>query len=114
MEPESETEFTNRIESAIKIAEELLKETQEKGKIINSENKKNLDPGILSLGEEVPTSNLHAQTRKSVTFNPGIASTPDALGKCTLSALREAKAISTPFRNYCKHLKISIFLSNVI
>ena len=30
MEPESETEFTNRIESVIKIAEELLKETQEK------------------------------------------------------------------------------------
>ena len=32
MEPESETKFTNRIESAIKIAEELLKGTQEKGR----------------------------------------------------------------------------------
>ena len=44
MEPESETEFTNRIESAIKIADELLKETPEKGKVINSESKENLDP----------------------------------------------------------------------
>ena len=36
MEPESETEFTNRIESAFKIAKELLKETQEKGKVKNA------------------------------------------------------------------------------
>ena len=60
MELESETEFTNRIESAIKIAHDLLKDTQDKSKIINSKNKENLDPGISSSDEEVPTSNLHA------------------------------------------------------
>ena len=84
MEPESETEFTNRFESAIKRAKELLKKTQEKGKVINSESKENLDPGISSSDEEFPTSNLHAETRKSVTFDPGFASTPDASGKYTL------------------------------
>ena len=83
MEPESETEFTNRIESAIKIAEELLKDSQEKGKVINSESKENLDPGISSSDEEVPTRNQHAHTRKSVTFDPRIASISDALGKYT-------------------------------
>ena len=97
MEPESETEFTNRIESAIKIAKELLKEIQEKIKVINSESKKNLDPGISTSDEEAPTRNLHAHTRKSVTFHPGIASTPDALEKYTPSALRKPRAISTPF-----------------
>ena len=81
MEPKSETEFTNRIESAIKIAEELLKETQEKGKVINSGSKENLDPGISSSDEEAPTRIPHAHTWKSVTFDPGIASTPDASGK---------------------------------
>ena len=30
MEPESKTEFINKIKSAIKIAQDLLKETQEK------------------------------------------------------------------------------------
>ena len=86
MEPESEAEFTNRIESAIRIAAELLKRTQEKGKVINSERKENLDPGILSSDEEAPTRNLHAHTRKSVTFDPGIASTPDLFEKlCTFS-----------------------------
>ena len=97
MEPESETEFTNRIEAAIKIAEELLKRTQEKGNVINSESKENLVPGISSSDKEAPTGNLHAHTRKSVTFRPGISSTLDALGKYTPSALRKPKAISTPF-----------------
>ena len=97
MKPESETEFTSRIESAIKIAEELLKGTQERGKVINSESKENLDPGISSSDEEALTRNLHAHTRKSVTFDPGIALSPDALGKYTPSALRKPKAISTPF-----------------
>ena len=53
MEPESETDFTNRIGSAIKIAEELLKETQEIRKVVNSVSKENLDPGISSSDEEV-------------------------------------------------------------
>ena len=97
MEPESETEFTNRIELAIEIAEESLKETQEKGKVVSSESNENQDPCISSSDEEAPTINLHAHTRKSVTFHPGIASTPDALGKYNPSALRKPKAISTPF-----------------
>ena len=87
MEPKSETEFTNMIESAINIAEELLKETQEKGKVINSESRENLDPGISSSDEGVSARNLQAHTRKSVIFDPEIASTPDALGKYTPSAL---------------------------
>ena len=58
MVPESETEFMTRIESAIKIAQDLLKETHDKGKVINSENKDNPDPGISSFDEEVP-SNLN-------------------------------------------------------
>ena len=48
IEPESESEFVDRIKSTIKLAEDLLKGTQGKGKVINSENKENLDPGISS------------------------------------------------------------------
>ena len=97
IEPESETEFTNRIESAIKIAEELLKETLDKEKVINSESKENLNPGISSSDEEISTRNQHAHTKKSFTFDPGIALTPDALGKYTPLAQRKPKAISPPF-----------------
>ena len=97
IEPESETDFTDRIESVIRIAEELLKETQEKGKAVNSESKENLYPGISSSDEEVSARNLPGHTRKCNTFDPGIALTPDALGKYIPSALREPKAIPTPF-----------------
>ena len=97
MEPESETDFTNRIGSAIKIAEELLKETQEIRKVVNSVSKENLDPGISSSDEEVSARNLQAHTRKSVSFDPGIPLTPDALGKYTSSVLRKPKAISMLF-----------------
>ena len=93
----SETEFTDRANSAIKIVQDLLKETQEKGKVRNSKNKENLDPGISSSDEEVPTSNLHTQTRKSDTFDSEIALTPGALEKYTPLALRKHKAISMPF-----------------
>ena len=68
-----ETEFTNRVESAMKITEELVKETQEKGKVSNYESKENLGPGILASDEEVPINKLHDQPRKSVPFVPGIA-----------------------------------------
>ena len=61
------------------------------------ESKENLDPGISSSDEDVPINKLHAQPRKSVTFDPGIASTPDALWKYTPSAPRKLKAISMPF-----------------
>ena len=57
----------------MKKAQDLLKETQEKGKVIIFENEGNLDPGISSSNEEVPTSNPHTQTRKTATFDPGIA-----------------------------------------
>ena len=56
-----------------------------------------MDLGITSSDEEVPTRNQHVGIRKIVTFDPGIALTPDALGKYTPSALRKPKAISTPF-----------------
>ena len=44
----------------------------------------------------IPTTNRHLHIKKSVTFGCGIASTFDALGKITPSALRELKATSRP------------------
>ena len=38
-EPESETEFDNRIEAAIEAAKKLIEETQKMGKELNTETK---------------------------------------------------------------------------
>ena len=80
LDPESETEFDNRIKTAIKAAQKLMKETQEMGKEVNTEAKENLDPGISSSDEEAqPTPNPPLRTRKSVTIGPEIATTPEVL-----------------------------------
>ena len=98
LEPESETEFDNRIKTAIETAQKLMKETQKMGKEVNPETKENLDPGIPSSDEEdQPTPNPPLRTRKSVTFGPEIPATPDMLANVSPSTFKEPKAISTPY-----------------
>ena len=78
LEPESETEFDNRIETVIEIAQNLIKETQRIGREINTETNENLDPEISSSDEEAqPLPNLPQRNRKSVTFGFKITATPD-------------------------------------
>ena len=96
--PESETEFDNRIKTAIEAAQKLMKKTQKMGKEVNIETKENLDPGISSSDEEdQPTPNPPLRTRKSVTFGPEIPARPDILENVSSSTFKEPKVISTPY-----------------
>ena len=98
LEQESETQFDNRIKTAIETAQKLMKESQKMGKELNPETKENLDPGIPSSDEEdQPTLNPPLRTRKSVTFGPEIPATPDMLENVSPSTFKEPKAISTPY-----------------